>query len=313
MKKTFKIIFMGTPEFSVPSLEALGAGGHDVLLVVTQPDRPKGRGRKVVPPPVKETAIRMGYPVVQPESIRTEDFAGRLRECDPDFLVVIAFGHILSDKILAVPRMGAINIHASLLPCYRGPAPIQRAIINGEKQTGVTAMMMDQGMDTGDILAISKTDISPEDTSASLHDRLASLSADLLIRVLNRFKTGKLAPIPQNHSEATYAPLLKKKDGRIDWKKSAEGIDAFIRGVSPWPGAFTFQGKKRLKILAAKPVSRRVDVPPGTVLKAFPDELCVATGNGALSILELQSASGKRLRVADFLRGREIAPGTILD
>jgi methionyl-tRNA formyltransferase len=251
--------------------------------------------------------------VIQPGSIRADDFAGRLRELDPDFLVVIAFGHILPEKILALPRMGAINIHASLLPCYRGPAPIQWAIINGEKETGVTAMMMDKGMDTGDILATSKIDISPEDTSASLHDRLASLSADLLIRVLNRFKTGKIAPTPQNHSEATYAPLLKKKDGRIDWKKPAGGIDAFIRGVSPWPGAFTFQGEKRLKILAAKSVFRQVDVPHGTVLKAFPDELWVATGNGVLSILEIQSSSGKRLRVADFLRGHEIAPGTILD
>ena len=311
MKKSFNIVFMGTPEFSAPSLEALAASGHEILLVVTQPDRPRGRGRKVAHSPTKQAAIRMGLPVTQPESVRTDDFVFRLRECDPDFLVVIAFGHILPDRVLAVPRIGAINLHASLLPRYRGPAPIQWAIINGEKQTGITAMMMDRGMDTGDILACSKTDIFPKDTSASLHDRLAHLGADLLIRVLDRFSAGKVVRVPQDHAQATYAPLLKKNDGRIDWTKSAQRLDAFIRGVTPWPGAFTFQGKNRIKILAAEPISGPVNAAPGVVLKAFADELRVAASDGALSIIEIQGASGKRLLAADFLRGREIAPGTV--
>jgi len=312
VKKAFKIIFMGTPEFSVPALKALSQSGHDVVLVVTQPDRPKGRGRRIIPPPVKETAISLGYPVIQPESIRTDEFAGRLEKLVPDIIFVIAFGHILPKKILTLPKIGAINLHASLLPSYRGPAPIQWAVINGEKETGVTAMMMDAGMDTGDILLSSKTDITPEDTSATLHDRLAALGADLLNRVLKMYEAGSIKPVPQDHARATYAPLLKKTDGRIDWKMPAEKLDAFIRGMSPWPGAFTFHGKMRLKIFSAKPASMDVDNPPGTVVAGFPDELRVATGRGALSVVEIQSASGKRLHVRDFLRGYAMPPGTVL-
>lgn len=313
MTTTFKIVFMGTPEFSVPSLKALGKSGHDIVLVVTQPDRPKGRGRKLVSPPVKQTAADLGYPVIQPESVRTEAVLDRIKVLNPDIIVVIAYGHILPKALLNLPRVGAVNIHASILPGYRGPAPIQWAIIKREQETGVTAMMMDTGLDTGDILLSLKTDITSEDTSQSLHDRLSLLGADLLVQVLNKLQTGCITPVPQDHSRASYAPLLSKKDGRIDWKWSAEKIDAFIRGVSPWPGAFTFYGKKRLKIYSARPVSKDFDAPPGAVVKSFPGELRIAAGKGALSILEIQSASGKRLPVTEFLRGHALPPGTVLD
>ncbi len=312
MNKKFKIIFMGTPDFAVPALKALNKSGHDVALVVTQPDRPKGRGRKVVPPPVKEVAIRLGYDVLQPASIKTDEFADRMERFEPDLFVVVAFGHILPETLLDLPRIGAINIHASLLPKYRGPAPIQWAIINGERETGVTTMFMDKGLDTGDILLSTKTEITPDDTSATLHDRLAVLGADLLVRTLNGFETKDIKPVPQDHTKATYAPLLKKKDGHIDWEKPAKTLETFIRGMTPWPGAFTFHGNKRLKIFKADPVLMDVAEAPGTVIQSFPDELRVATGKGALSIKEIQGASGKRLIIKDFLRGYKLPPGTVL-
>lgn len=312
MNKKFIIIFMGTPDFAVPALKALNKSGHDVALVVTQPDRPKGRGRKVVPPPVKEVAIRLGYDVLQPASIKTDEFADRMERFKPDLFVVVAFGHILPETLLALPRIGAINIHASLLPKYRGPAPIQWAIINGERETGVTTMFMDKGLDTGDILLSAKTEITPDDTSATLHDRLAVLGADLLVRTLNGFETKDIKPVPQDHTKATYAPLLKKKDGHIDWEKPAKTLETFIRGMTPWPGAFTFHGNKRLKIFKADPVLMDVAEAPGTVIQSFPDELRVATGKGALSIKEIQGASGKRLIIKDFLRGYKLPPGTVL-
>lgn len=303
---------MGTPDFAVPALKALNKSGHDVALVVTQPDRPKGRGRKVVPPPVKEVAIRLGYDVLQPASIKTDEFADRMERFEPDLFVVVAFGHILPETLLDLPRIGAINIHASLLPKYRGPAPIQWAIINGERETGVTTMFMDKGLDTGDILLSTKTEITPDDTSATLHDRLAVLGADLLVRTLNGFETKDIKPVPQDHTKATYAPLLKKKDGHIDWEKPAKTLETFIRGMTPWPGAFTFHGNKRLKIFKADPVLMDVAEAPGTVIQSFPDELRVATGKGALSIKEIQGASGKRLIIKDFLRGYKLPPGTVL-
>jgi methionyl-tRNA formyltransferase len=230
----------------------------------------------------------------------------------PDFFVVLAFGHILSENILELPRLGTINIHASLLPEYRGPAPIQWAIINGESQTGITTMLMDKGVDTGDILLSQKEPISPEDTAATLHDRLAACGADLLVETLQGFASKTIKPIPQDHRKATYAPLLKKQDGRIRWQKSADELDTFIRGMTPWPGAFTFHHKNRLKILKAAPIQENPTEPAGTIIEAFPDELCVATGKGVLSISEIQGPSGKRLGVADFLRGYKLPPGTVL-
>lgn len=312
MKNKPNLIFMGTPDFAVPSLKALFENGYNVLMVVTQPDRPKGRGRKVIPPPVKEAAQSFGYDVIQPVSIKDKDFFDTIVRLKPDIFIVVAYGHILPRNILAIPKTGVINLHASLLPKYRGSAPIQWAIINGEKETGVTTMLLDEGMDTGDILLSSKAKITKVDTSATLHDRLSVLGADLLIKTLKAFENNDINPIAQDHTNATYAPLLKKGDGRIVWEKNAEHIASFIRGVTPWPGAFTFQDNKRLKIFSAKPISVEVNESPGTVVKGFPDELRIATGKGALSVIEIQGASGKRLLIKDFLMGNQMPPGTVL-
>jgi len=303
---------MGTPDFAVPTLQALIQNGYHIPLVVTQPDRPKGRGRKLVAPPVKIKAQELGLDVLQPATLADEKFRHRIKQLRPDFFVVLAFGHILSENILELPRLGTINIHASLLPKYRGPAPIQWAIINGESQTGITTMLMDKGVDTGDILLSQKEPIFSEDTAATLHDRLAACGADLLVETLQGFASKTIKPIPQDHRKATYAPLLKKQDGRIRWQKSADELDTFIRGMTPWPGAFTFHHKNRLKILKAAPIQENPTEPAGTIIETFPDELCVATGKGVLSISEIQGPSGKRLGVADFLRGYKLPPGTVL-
>ena len=301
---------MGTPEFAVPALKKLHQDGHEIVLAVTQPDRPRGRGQQVSATPVKKAAIELNLPVSQPESIRTVEFVRAVQALQPDVMVVVAFGQILPKSLLSVPPFGSVNIHASLLPKYRGPAPIQWVIINEEKQTGVTTMFMDEDLDTGDILLSEKTDIFPEDTAASLHDRLAELGAQLISETLRELRTGNIQPVRQDHQQATYAPLLKKSDGQIDWTRPAHSLDAFIRGMSPWPGAFTFHAGKRLKIFRAEPVRTDVREAPGTVIKGFPDELRVMTGEGALSILDIQGASGKRLPIRDFLQGNSIPPGS---
>lgn len=312
MKKPLDIIFMGTPAFAVPSLEALAAAGHRVLAAVTQPDRPVGRGRQLTPPPVKHSAQRLGIPVLQPEKIRTEAFAREMAALAPDVLVVVAFGRILPAALLNLPRLGAVNIHGSLLPRYRGPAPIQWALINGDAVTGVTAMLMDEGLDTGPTLCAREVAIRPEDTSATLHDRLSMAGAELLITALEGLASGTLTPLVQDDRQATYAPLLAKKDGRIAWQKPARELACFIRGMTPWPGAYTFHGDRRLKIFRAQPLAAATDETPGRVLPGFEDELRVATGDGVLSILEIQGESGKRLAIRDFLRGHHLPPGTLL-
>lgn len=312
IRNKIKIIYMGTPDFAVPALNSLCKNGYEIALVVTRPDRPKGRGRKIVHTPVKEAAIRLGCKVFQPESVKSAEFADTIASLEPDILVVTAFGHILPQNILLIPRLGTINIHASLLPEYRGPAPIQWAIINREKETGVTTMLLDKGIDTGDILLKVKTEITQDDTSGTLHDRLAYLGADLLIKTLKTMESVGIRPVPQNISIASYAPAFKKNDGRINWEKPAENIEAFVRGMSPWPGAFTFHKDKRLKIFKVKTDSAHVDEKPGTIIKGFPDELSVATGKGTVCIMEIQGASGKRLVIKNFLQGNRILPGTVL-
>jgi methionyl-tRNA formyltransferase len=311
MKKAFKIIFMGTPQFSVPGLTALHENNYDIARVVTAPDRPRGRGRKVTPSAVKQTALDLGYQVSQPASIKTGEFAAMIEDLKPDFLVVIAFGRILSENLIALPRIGTINIHASLLPKYRGPAPIQWAIINGEKETGVCSMLMEKELDTGNVLLSTKEAINQDDTSGTLHDRLAVKGAAILIDTLKAFEDNRIQPMPQDHSLATYAPMLSKDDGLINWNKSAESLVNFIRGVTPWPGAYTFLGNKRLKIFKSHPLAIEITEFPGTVLKGFPDELRVATAKGALCVEEIQGASAKRLSIKDFLRGHKIPPGTV--
>lgn len=303
---------MGTPDFAVPALHAVHAAGHDIVLVVTQPDRPRGRGRKVEPPPVKKAAEKLGLAVIQPDNLRNENAKQALQAADADLFIVVAFGHLLRESVLRMPKLGCINVHASLLPKYRGPAPIQWAVINGDTETGVTTMLIDKGLDTGDMLMTAREPIGPSDTAGDLHDRLAQRGADLLVRTLQEFSNGTIRRTPQEHSAATYAPLLKKTDGLIDWKKPAARIEPFIRGMSPWPGAFTFWKNTRLKIYRAEVPAAQCNALPGTVLESRPGHLTVATGDGALSILELQSASGSRLPVSEFLRGFRISPGELL-
>lgn len=314
------IIFMGTPDFAVPALRALVQAGYPVRLVLTQPDRPKGRGRRPAPPPVKIAALQADLEVIQPPTVRSAEVIERLHEIAPAFMVVTAYGQILPETVLAIPHLGAINIHGSLLPKYRGPAPVQWAMLRGESRTGVCTMLMDRGIDTGDIFLSSETDINASDTADSLLERLALMGAGLLLETLQGVAAGTLRPVAQNHAMATYAPLLRKQDGRIDWSRSASELDRFIRAMHPWPGAYCFLENKRLKIIRAVPlttdhtVSPAVSpaVAPGTVISGFADELRIAAGSGALSIMEIQSAAGKRLAIGDFLRGHPLAPGTRL-
>jgi len=307
---TYRILFMGTPDFAVPTLRLLHRSHHQVVQVVTQPDRPRGRGRKLLAPPVKPVAVELGYEVVQPLTAISKGFQQQLAALDPDVLVVVAYGQVLPSNLLEIPRVATVNIHGSILPKYRGPAPIQRAIMNGEVQTGVTTMFIDEGVDTGDILLTQTVPIEKDDTSQTLHDRLAEVGAKLLLKTLQGFLDETIRPIPQDHTRATYAPRLEKADGHIDWKLTAEQIGNMIRGVTPWPGAFTFQQDQRLKILRALPLDKPASDSPGMVVDSFPGELLVATGDGLLSILEIQGASGKRLSIEAFLRGRCIKPGT---
>lgn len=307
------IVFMGTPDFAVPPLQALHAAGYTVSLVVTQPDRPKGRGRLLTPPPVKAAALDLGCNVAQPASVRDPVFIERLRQLQPDFFVVVAFGQILPVALLKIPPRGAVNIHASLLPRYRGPAPIQWAMIRGEKETGITTILMDSGIDTGDLLLSAKTDIQPEETAEQLHCRLARMGAEVVLETLERIIAGSVCAHAQKHDEASYAPMLKKEDGHINWHQTAEQLDLFIRAMTPWPGAYCFWDAKRLKIIKARPKTGAApQAAPGTIVESFPDELRVAVQNGVLMVDEIQSQSGKCMSVKDFLRGTPLPPGTVL-
>lgn len=313
MTTRYDIVFMGTPDFAVPSLMALPAAGHRVVLVVTQPDRPQGRGRKILPPPVKRAALTLGCPILQPPSLKDEAAQSALAAAQADFFVVAAYGQILTKKVLDMPRHGCINVHASLLPRYRGAAPIHRAVIDNEKVTGVCTMLMDPGLDTGDILLCAEEKILKTDTAGSLHDRLARLGAETLVRTLAAWAAGSVERRPQDNDCASYAPLLKKNDGRIDWAKPAREIEPFIRGMSPRPGAFTFLGGRRIRIFRAEIASGKTGAAPGTVIESAPGKLVVAAGDGALSVREVQEASANRLAIAEFLKGGRISAGEVFD
>ena len=311
MTEKLKILFVGTSAFAVPGLEALARESHHVPLVVTQPDKPSGRGRRLSPPPVKMAAQQLNIAVTQPVSIREQSFIDEIRNLSPDLMVVVSYGKILPGALLQVPRLGAINIHPSLLPAYRGPSPIQWAVVNMEPVTGVTSIFMDEGMDSGDIILAEKTNVAPGETAETLHDRLAVMGADVLKKSVRLVASGEARPVPQDASRVTFAPLLTKAHGRIDWRKSADQLVAFINGMTPWPGAYTFLNGKRFKILKAERVSVTEEKPPGTVLKSFPGELRIATGKGALSVRMIQGASGKALAIADFLRGSPVTAGAV--
>ncbi|MDH5739791.1 MAG: methionyl-tRNA formyltransferase [Nitrospira sp.] len=304
-----RIVFMGTPEFAAPSLEALLRSDDHVVGVVSQPDRPKGRGQQLVAPPVKLVAERAGIPVLQPLKIRTPEFLQALSSWQPDLIAVAAYGRILHTPILTLPPKGCVNVHGSLLPKYRGAAPVQWAVINGETETGITTMLMDEGMDTGPMLLQEKVAIMPEDTAGTLAPRLAELGGRLLVETIAQLKAGTLMPKKQDNGQATMAPLLKKEDGLIDWTMSAASLANRVRGLSPWPGAYTFLGEERWNVWRVVPSRSAVTDKPGTIVAVDKQSILVATGEGLLDVQEIQTANSKRMPVSQFLTGHKVATG----
>jgi len=304
---------MGTPEFAIPSLDMLVKEGYDVVAVVTQPDKPKGRGNKMCPPPVKEYAIEHGIEVLQPDKVKTEEFAEKIKEINPDLLVTAAYGKILPKSVLDIPKFGCINVHGSLLPKYRGAAPIQWSIINGEKVTGITTMYTDVGMDTGDMLVKAEIEITEDMTAGELHDKLSVLGADVLKETLLKLKAGTLERIPQSDSEATYAPMMTKEIGCIDWTKSSREIHNLVRGTNPWPGAYTSYDGKKMKVWMTSVISEdENNSKAGTILKVGKDGIVVACGLGKLNIKEIQFDNSRRMTVEEYICGHKIGEGEIL-
>lgn len=304
-----RIVFMGTPDFAVPSLQALIDVGHDVCAVYTQPDKPQGRKQILTAPPVKTLALEHDIPVFQPNTLKNEDEQARLRELAPEVIIVVAYGKLLPKAVLDIPPHGCINVHGSLLPRWRGAAPIQWAVIAGDEMAGVTTMQMAEGLDTGDMLLTYETKVGEKETAGELFDRLAQSGAELLTQTL--VKLDEITPRPQDDAQSCYAHMLDKQMAVIDWSKSAHEIDCLIRGLNPWPIALTTLSGERLKVFAAEKANGRGD--PGTVLEADPKKgLTVACGEGALKLTEIQLVGGKRMKATDFLRGHAIEVGTKL-
>ena len=313
-----RVIFMGTPDFSVGALKALAENGYEIAGVVTQPDKPRGRGKASAMTPVKEAALELGLTVYQPARVREQSFMDTVRALNPDVIVVSAFGQIIPKALLELPRYGCVNIHASLLPKYRGAAPIQWAVMDGEPVSGVTIMQMDEGLDTGDMLAKTEVPLEPDETGGSLFDKLSRAGAELLIRTLPALEQGTLTPEKQPlESPTAYARMIRKEDGRIDWNLEAEAIERRIRGLNPWPSAYTFLEGKTLKIWKADVSGREYDkngqeALPGTVVLTDKEGIHVACGEGRLILQEVQLEGKKRMDAAAFLRGFPIAAGTRL-
>ncbi len=307
-----KIIFMGTPDFSVGTFEALIEAGHEIVLAVTQPDKPKGRGEKVQYPPVKEAALKRQIPVFQPKRVRAPECIEELRKYDADIMVVIAFGQILPKEILEMTPYGCVNVHASLLPKYRGAAPIQWAVINGERVSGVTTMQMDEGLDTGDMLMKTEIVLDEKETGGSLHDKLARAGAGLCVQTLEALKDGTVVREPQGESTTEYARMLDKGMGRIDWSKDAKSIECLIRGLNPWPSAYTEWNGRTMKIWEADVADIDEGREPGTVIRVERDGFCVQTGRGSLKVRSLQIPGKKRMDAGAFLRGYQVDAGTVL-
>ena len=305
-----RIVFMGTPDFAVPSLQALIDAGHDVCAVYTQPDKPQGRKQILTAPPVKTLALEHDIPVFQPDTLKNEDEQARLRELAPEVIIVVAYGKLLPKAVLDIPPHGCINVHGSLLPRWRGAAPIQWAVIAGDEMAGVTTMQMAEGLDTGDMLLTYETKVGEKETAGELFDRLAQSGAELLTQTL--VKLDEITPRPQDDAQSCYAHMLDKQMAVIDWSKSAHEIDCLIRGLNPWPIALTTLSGERLKVFAAEKAAGNGE--PGTVLEADPKKgLTVACGEGALKLTEIQLVGGKRMKVNDFLRGHAIEVGTKLN
>jgi len=308
-----RIVFMGTPAMAVPPLLALIEAGHDVVSVVTQPDRPKGRGGRVVPPPVKAAAEARGIPVLQPGKVREPGFVEAFRALSPDAAVVIAFGQILPQPLLDIPRFGCINIHASLLPRYRGAAPINWAIARGERETGLTTMRMDAGMDTGPTYLTAKTPIGPEEDAETLTERLSQMAGPLIVETLEKVAEG-MTPTPQDDAAATYAPLLTRDDGRIAWDRPAREVADHVRAFVPWPGSFTAYRGERWKVTQARlGESHARGAAPGTILRVDGDSILVAAGLGSVRIFALQPPGGRAMSVQAYLNGHAVEKGEVLD
>lgn len=308
-----KIVFMGTPEFAVPSLDKLVREGYEVTAVITQPDKPKGRGNKLTPPPVKEYADRQGIRVLQPSKVKTADSVTLLKGIGPDLLVTVAYGQLLSKDILDIPTLGCINVHGSLLPKYRGAAPIHWAVINGEPETGVTTMYTDIGMDTGDMLLKRAVNISESMTVGELHDKLSEIGADVLIETLRELEKGTLERLPQPNGEASYAPIIKKEVGRINWLKSSLEIHNLVRGTNPWPGSYSHYKGERIRIWKTSVINDSNALKkPGTIYGVGNGGMIVATGSGYLTIDEIQFDSSKRMSVEEYVRGHRIDEGEVL-
>ncbi|MFW5926349.1 MAG: methionyl-tRNA formyltransferase [Myxococcota bacterium] len=308
-----RAIFFGSPAFAVPCLDAVAAVA-EVVAVVTQPDRPAGRGMALKPPPVKVRALELGLEVLQPTRVRTPDFAERLRSSDADVGVVVAYGRILPRAVLDAPRLGCVNVHASLLPRWRGAAPVQWALVHGDRESGVCLMRMDEGMDTGPVLSCERVPVGPDETAGELSGRLSRLGADLLRRDLPRYVAGELEPTPQPEEGIRLAPLLHKEHGRVDWSRSAREVHDRVRGMSPWPGAFTTMGGRVVKIHRTHVVDEQGQVAsPGTVVQAAGEDLHVACGRGTVAIDELQTEGRKRLTAQQFLAGHPWPPGERFD
>ena len=307
-----KIVFMGTPDFAAGALKSLIEAGHEITAVVTQPDKAKGRSQELLPPPVKVVALEHGIPVLQPVRIKRPEEVEKLKQYPADIYVVAAFGQLLSQEILDIPEFGCLNIHASLLPKYRGASPIQHVIIDGEEKTGITIMQMDAGLDTGDMLYQKEIVISPKDTYASLHDKLMVLGGEAIVEALPLLEQGKLVPRKQEDALSCYAHLIDKTMGKLDFTKSAEILDRLIRGLNPWPSAYTTYHGKQLKVWEAEPVKSPKAGKPGEILAVEKDAVLVAAGSGALRITSLQLSGKKRMSAHDFLLGVRMTPGEIL-
>lgn len=306
------ILFMGTPDFAVPTLKTLIDSEHQVIGVVTQPDKPKGRSGKMVPSPVKEAAVKAGIAVFQPEKVRDEAFLHILRELNPDVIVVVAFGQILPVQILELPQYGCLNVHASLLPKLRGAAPIQWSVIQGDKESGVTIMQMDEGLDTGDILMVEKYQLEEKETGGSLFEKLSTLGGPLILKVLEQAEKGMLRPVPQEEEEHTYAKMLSKATGEMDFQKSAVELERLIRGLNPWPSAYTWLDGKMLKIWDADVTKDATGQQPGTVIVVDKTSFTIQTGDGGLQVHVLQLEGKKRMEADAFLRGYGLKTGTLL-
>lgn len=307
-----KVVYMGTPEFAVPCLETLIYSKHEVVGAFTQPDRKSGRGQKINITPVKAKAIEYNIPIFQPTTLKNEDIIKEIENLNPDLIVVVAYGQILPKDILEIPKHGCINVHASLLPKYRGSGPINWVVINGEKKTGITTMYMDIGLDTGDMLLKEEIEIGEEETAGELHDRLMELGAKVLSKTLELVEKNELNPVPQNNDESSYAPMLTKNLGIIDWSKSAEEIKNLIRGTIPWPTSFTTYNNKVMKIWKSSVIKSDKQYDPGTILKVESDRILVGTGKGILAIEEIQFSGKKRMSVQSYLVGNNIEENTRL-